>query len=294
MEFRQRNCNQLLPEIRNLIYTDKSITKFDDNRTETYSDINPNLQNIMQEDEIEEYTSDEGKRKRNIDCGEGAFSKSKRILRTPQKPKINEDKLDKMMEMMQVLMQDIKEIKIEQRSYQEEMKKIKEENAEIKKQNEELRTELKTIHSRLEYMDRDKRRHNIVVTGLTLDNIQQDMIEVEMKSFFRKNMEIEPKMKEIKKIGPKVHLIELEDGCEKREVMRNKAKLKNYRREKVFIMDDLTKKQRDIQRKLGKIAREEREKGKTVKEAFQKLFIDNIQYRWNDENECIEQLPSKN
>lgn len=244
----------------------------------------------------EEYTSDEGKRRREDDKEDEIFSRSKRIVRTPQKPKSNnnDDKMDKMMEMMQTMMQEIKEIRIEHRNYQEEMNKLREQNEQIKKDNEKLKTEMKIMHSKLEDMDRDKRRNNVVVSGLDMGNIQQDVLEGEMKKFFRKNMDIEPELKTTKKIGAKTYLIELGSVTEKIKVMRNKSKLRNYTDERVYINDDMTRTQREIQEKLRTVAREERKMGKSVREGFQKLIIDNVQYRWNDERGNIEKSKPKN
>lgn len=48
-------------------------------------------------------------------------------------------------------------------------------------------------------------------------------------------------------------------------IMKNKSKLKNLEPEKVYINDDLTKKERAKQKKMSNFARDEKSKGKNVK-----------------------------
>ncbi|KAK9704560.1 hypothetical protein QE152_g27801 [Popillia japonica] len=56
--------------------------------------------------------------------------------------------------------------------------------------------------------------------------------------------------------------------------MKNKSKLKEYTEEKVYINDDMTKEEREIQEKIRiRKAKEERMKGKTRrKEKYKKRY----------------------
>ncbi|XP_044760184.1 probable inactive protein kinase DDB_G0270444 [Coccinella septempunctata] len=245
----------------------------------------------------EDYTSNEGKRRRDEDDEGEMFTTSKKVFRSPQKPRssiVKDDKMDQMMEMMQVMIKEMREIREEQRNYQKEMKKLRKENEDIKEENEKLETEIKMINSKLESMDRDKRGNNIVISGLDINDIQQDSVETEMKNFFKKNLEIEPKFKATRKIGVKTYVVELETDSEKLKVMKNKSKLMKIRGEIVYINNDMTKAQREIQRKLRTFGKEEKNAGKNVKEGFQKLIIDNVRYRWNEERGKIEKSQPKN
>ncbi|XP_045474913.1 uncharacterized protein PF11_0207-like [Harmonia axyridis] len=244
----------------------------------------------------EEYTSDEGKRRRDEDDEEEGFTKSKKIFRSPQKSKtsIQDDKMDKVMEMMQTMMQEMREIRVEQRNYQEEIRELRKESENIKGENEKLKAEMKLLQAKLESMDRDKRRNNIVISGLVMRDVQQDSLESEMKNFFKKNLELDPKLKTTKKIGVKTYIVELESEYEKFKVMKNKSKLKKCEGEIIYINDDMTKVQMEIKKKLREFGKEEKKAGKTVKEGFQKLIIDNVKYRWNEERGKIEKSKPKN
>jgi hypothetical protein len=49
----------------------------------------------------------------------------------------------------------------------------------------------------------------------------------------------------------------------------------------MYIDDDLTENERNIQKRLREHAKEERQKGKIVKVKYQKLIIDNVTWKWD-------------
>ena len=71
--------------------------------------------------------------------------------------------------------------------------------------------------------------------------------------------------------------VELNTLDDKINVMKNKSKLMG---QDCFIDSDMTKRERDIQQLLRKRAREEREKGNTVKVGYQKIMINNQWVKW--------------
>ncbi|KAF2899315.1 hypothetical protein ILUMI_06861 [Ignelater luminosus] len=74
---------------------------------------------------------------------------------------------------------------------------------------------------------------------------------------------VKAKIENAHKLGPKTCLIEL-DQQEKIKIMNNKAKLKNVKEEKIYINDDVTVREREIQKSIRKMAQEERDKGNEV------------------------------
>jgi hypothetical protein len=55
--------------------------------------------------------------------------------------------------------------------------------------------------------------------------------------------------------------------------MLNKSKLKENKDERMYIDDNLTKEERETQKKLRELAREERDRGKKVKIGSRKIQI---------------------
>jgi hypothetical protein len=73
-------------------------------------------------------------------------------------------------------------------------------------------------------------------------------------------------------------LVEMEEWSGKEKVMKLKGKLREKKKtEKMFIDNDITKPEREIQKKLGTIAKEEKREGKEVKVGYRKISIEGVQ-----------------
>lgn len=74
----------------------------------------------------------------------------------------------------------------------------------------------------------------------------------------------------------------MEKWEEKEKIMKEKSKL--YGRN---FHHDMTKEEREVQRRLKERARKEREGGKKVKVGYRKMYIESELYVWNEEGEEI-------
>lgn len=231
-------------------------------------------------------TTDEGKRKRDQRDVAEIFRKSKKVTRTPEKDMdSDESKLDKLMEMMRGLVIQVQHIEGKQDKYMEEMKGIKLENEKIKEENIELKKEIRNMQARLDRLEGVNRRKNAVLQGLKMDAKDQSQLKMTVEDIIKKYMEIQIETKAVKRIGPTTCLIELKNTEDKIKLMKNKRKLREYKQQKIYINDDMTKEERGIQEKIRRKAKEERMKGKTVKIGFQKLIVEGERWRWNKEEE---------
>uniref|UniRef100_A0A6P7FC70 Uncharacterized protein PF11_0207-like isoform X1 n=1 Tax=Diabrotica virgifera virgifera TaxID=50390 RepID=A0A6P7FC70_DIAVI len=253
--------------------------------------------------ESDSSTTDEGtKRKMREGDNENEereeHAKSRKLsTNSPQKK--YESKLDTIIEMMSKLSNDVTEIKKDQKSSKEAIeqliednRKLKNENKHLKQENKEIKEELKEIKENMEFMEKQRRKNNVVMNGLTIDTYEQGAIKEAMLNLFKGHMEIEVKIKNAYKLGTKTCLIELEDQEDKIKVMKNKSKLKNYKEEKIYINNDTTMREREIQKTIRMIAREERDKGNEVKIGTNKLWVNNEEWKWNNKEDKIEK--SKN
>ncbi|KAF2888646.1 hypothetical protein ILUMI_17527 [Ignelater luminosus] len=125
----------------------------------------------------DEYAIDENKRKRNMKNESGIFSKSKEIQRSSAKSQQKQDdELDKLLEIIKNLTEEVQEIKNEPKEYIEEIKELKEENERMKKENvnakkeiAELKNKLKSVNYIVERFKQEKKRNNVVISGITLN-----------------------------------------------------------------------------------------------------------------------------
>ncbi|KAK4882617.1 hypothetical protein RN001_005936 [Aquatica leii] len=103
-------------------------------------------------------------------------------------------------------------------------------------------------------------------------------------------LEVEVKVKDAITLGTNVCLVKLENGKDKEKIMNNKTKLGKIPTEKIYINDDLTKKEREKQNQLREKAAEEKKHGKNVKLGYNKITIDGVVWKWNKNKEILEEI----
>lgn len=253
--------------------------------------------------------SDGGKRKAG--SWDDVFRKSKKTSRSPKKgDDSNPDMLTQMMDLLKVLAEDTKEIKNQQKKQAEtmnilteELKELKEEQKEYRREMGELKlanekameeinqlqNELSNTNKRLQKLEGEKRRRNIVIQGLPIDTDNPNMLKNTVGGFIEKELGVKVKVNDARKLGDKTCLVELDNKYEKSKVMQNKMKL-NQQKEKIYVNDDLTKDEREIQAKIRIMAREQKSKGKITKIGYQRLIVNNELWKWNKEKRQLEKI----
>lgn len=252
----------------------------------------------------DDYTTDDGNRKRSREEDERSLARSNKTYRTPTKTyNKQEDKLDKMIMMMTQLStqvndlnQEIQNIRREQADLANVIKMVRTENEEIRAQNvkihfenQKMKEEIRKINDKVEKMERDKRENNVVITGLDMRTDDPKTMVEDIEKFLKKELSIEVTVKAAKKIRNNICLVELNKKEDKMEILKNKNKLKNYGQNNVFINRDMTRKEREINARIRKIAREEKNKGRNIRVGYNKLMLDDRQYVWDkDKDELVE------
>uniref|UniRef100_A0A6P7H8S3 Uncharacterized protein LOC114348691 n=1 Tax=Diabrotica virgifera virgifera TaxID=50390 RepID=A0A6P7H8S3_DIAVI len=182
----------------------------------------------------DDYPDDQNKKRpaENFDI----LQNSKKTHRTPTN--ISDEKLEKILYLMQEMKAEIKDemklIREDQKSYAMEMKKLKEENEELRKENEDIKAELTQIKQNMEWIDKEKRKNNIVLSGLNIDTRNQAGLKIATENFLQTNLQLEIHIRTVIKIGESHYLIQLYHGEDKQTVMENKYKLKNIEIKKSY------------------------------------------------------------
>jgi hypothetical protein len=201
--------------------------------------------------------------------------------------KARETKITKGKEkMLEKIMEDVGEIKEENRKMSRELEQLKsmmrEKEEKWEREKMELKEKMTKLEEKMEEQEKRVRRKNIVVTGLDEEECEN---EKKLEKWMKAELEVEVRVKEMYKInGGKMIVAELESWGEKRKVMENKRKLREKKGKRVYIEDDMTKKERDTQKKVRTLAKEEREKGLRVKVGYKKIWIEGKGFRWDEEN----------
>jgi hypothetical protein len=91
------------------------------------------------------------------------------------------------------------------------------------------------------------------------------------------------------KINNKMYVGEVSKYETKIEIMKKKSCLRETENKRIFITNDLTKKERDIQGWIRKEANSEKERGNKVRIGYKKLTINEKTWTWNSKTHQMEE-----
>uniref|UniRef100_A0A6P7FUB3 Uncharacterized protein LOC114334196 isoform X1 n=1 Tax=Diabrotica virgifera virgifera TaxID=50390 RepID=A0A6P7FUB3_DIAVI len=120
----------------------------------------------------------------------------------------------KQAETMNMLAEELKELKKEQKEYRREMGELKLANEKAIKEINQLQNELSNMNIRLQRLEGEKRKRNIVIQGLPIDTDNPNMLKNKIESFIDKEMGVKVKVNETIKLGDEICLIELDNKYE--------------------------------------------------------------------------------
>lgn len=246
-------------------------------------------------------TDDSSKRRRSEDIEE-TYRRSSKMRRTPSKTgKTEDEKLDILIGMISGMRIEVDKIRKEQEKFNEEIKQIKRENEDLRKENRSIKEENKkittmlgTMQMQMEKIEKEKRKKNVVVTGISIDTNNENILKQVIANMLKDELKITVHVSSVHKLGDAACLVELEKEEDKAEIMRNKYKLKELKDRKIFINNDLTQMEREKEREIRKIAQIERSKGNTVKIGYNKINVGEEEWRWNNETKKLEKRQPKN
>lgn len=124
-----------------------------------------------------------------------------------------------------------------------------------------------------------EKKNNIVIKGL---NIKVQNVKLEIREFIKEKLGVEAEILWARKIenrGNGLVVAKLASWEDKQNIMRNKKKLGG---ESIYIEQDLTFKEREIQRSIAAEVRKLRTAGKNVKVGFQKILLEGKWISWEN------------
>jgi hypothetical protein len=173
-----------------------------------------------------------------------------------------------------------------ERARERERKEWERERKEWERERKELANRISKIEEEKEREEREKRRRNIVNKGV---DWKEGSNEETVKEFLSEKMRIGAEVERAHtiRVGDKdtIMVATIKSKEEKIRIMKEKNKLGKG----TYIDDGLTRREREIQQKMRRAARERREKGEYVKIGNKKLTIDNKWYSWKETEERLEE-----
>lgn len=126
-----------------------------------------------------------------------------------------------------------------------------------------------------EMLERKNRKKNLIIRGIRTVG---KGLKGEVKSVIKKMLGIEIYISKVTAIagGLLVKLVAFEN---KLEILKKKGMLKGIN---LWIEEDLTEREKEIQEWLGKIAKEEEEGGREVRMGYLKINIEGNWYEWDE------------
>ncbi|XP_043586624.1 histone-lysine N-methyltransferase, H3 lysine-79 specific-like [Bombus pyrosoma] len=196
-------------------------------------------------------------------------------------------------ELARAMKEEIKrEIKEERERREKEMDEERErrererEKEQWERGKKELVDRIRRLEEEREREEREKRRNNIVIKGVEWKEGDK---EEAVKEFIRDKMGIETEVEKAHaiRVGDRktIMVASMKSREEKIKIMKGKSKLAKG----VYIDEDLTKKEREIQQQIRREARVRREKGGNVnvRIGYRKLKVGDRWYKWNEKEERL-------
>lgn len=155
----------------------------------------------------------------------------------------------------------------------------------IKQENKQLKEKIEDQDRRIEFLEREVRKKNLVITGVTdeeaegekemLDKVALVMNNIEVGMDEERDLEDCIRLGRYKEAGTRPILIKLRKFSKKMEILKQAKNLKNT---KIGINEDYTKEVQEERKKLIPIMKEARAKGQKAMIKYNKLIINNEVY----------------
>lgn len=181
------------------------------------------------------------------------------------------------------LRKEIEQSKVEVVCIKNETDKMKEE---WRKDREELTNKLMRVEEEIERVERDKVRNRLVVSGIDMLTNDDGEVKEILEQAIKRELKIHVQARKAYKIGPKRCILEMDRWEDKLTILKEKAKLKG---KNIYIDSELTHKEREIQKKIRDIAREEKRKGIKVRVRYQRLELNDKVFVWNRRGHSLEE-----
>lgn len=174
-------------------------------------------------------------------------------------------------------------LQVLEKSIDSRLVKIDEELKVLQEENQALRDDNTRLSAKLGIFDRDKRRNNVIISGLEATN-PEEAVTIVNKALKATGVEPTPLIMNVRilrlKSGQKI-VGSFQSLEEKRAIMRNKRNIKTADGNPVYIDDDLSPEDSQIQFRVRQKAKEWRAAGKDVKIGSGQIKVDGTWWKYD-------------
>lgn len=243
-------------------------------------------------------------------------AKSPNATPSPPAKQKKENEMEELMKEVRLMMKKVDDDKIER------LKEAKEERLERQEERKEemerleglltahrdswekekiiLMERQEKLEERLCRLEKAEKRNNVIVSNYSAKETDSRKLAREMEGMMSRKagepvrVETAYSIRSVLGVRQVVRLAEFED---KMIVMRNKKKFfeeKGDKRIPIYVDDDLTPEEREIQKKARDFAKMKREEGCEVKVGHKKVFVKGVEMRWVNEEKGFVEFGKKN
>ncbi|RLU18088.1 hypothetical protein DMN91_010331 [Ooceraea biroi] len=149
-------------------------------------------------------------------------------------------------------------------------------------QMEMMIARMKQLERKDDERERRERRNNIIMKGegIPTEGSPKEIIKQTLRQELQIEADIEDAYWIKREQGRRMLVAKLGSWQQKKEILIKKSKMKG---KKLYIDNDLTKKERDVQKEITGIVRTKRERGEEVKIGYKKLIANGKTFIWEEE-----------
>ncbi|CAL1672461.1 unnamed protein product [Lasius platythorax] len=154
---------------------------------------------------------------------------------------------------------------------------------EEKKRKEERERERDPEEKREERIRRERRRRNLVWRGIEGDSVKErcEWLRVLIEKILGRKAEVRGVEERIGEGGKRLLLVVMEKGEDRDEILGKKGEI--WRRWKMVVDEDLTMEERKMKWRIKEKARLERNKGNWVVFDSRRIWIEDREWKWVEE-----------
>lgn len=173
---------------------------------------------------------------------------------------------------------------------EELMKTMKEDKEEWQQAINDMAAKMSKTEWRLNHLEKQQKRNNLVLTNYTPVATDSKKLAEEIQEMLRRKIEETVNVETVARIKTSVGeklIIRMKCFDDKMSVLKKKKMIYEDcegQKMPIYVDDDLTKEDREIQKKARDHCKIARELGKAAKVGYRKVFINGKEHKWNQEN----------
>lgn len=150
-----------------------------------------------------------------------------------------------------------------------------------------LQQDIRRLRAESEKSLKEQRKHNVILRELRLTSTSRADQEREVELFVKEKFQLTGEIIRVQLLPTRPPRFRVYFADLATKILVMKSKQEKLKESGVFMDNDLTPLEAEVQFRLRQIAREKKTEGKQVRVAHQKLLIDGTWHTWDGQNNTL-------